>query len=103
MLKTIGICGALFTTATVGIRVAAHVLQASHLPAVAAVGMFLVGIMLIAIAPSDPIVSHQPDLQASEDELDHETMDEQMAAFSNEPVLRSVPSEASDMYSSLPM
>jgi hypothetical protein len=51
MWKTIVLCASLFASAALGLAVAARWLEPSALPAAAAIGVCLIGVVLILISP----------------------------------------------------
>jgi hypothetical protein len=61
MWKTIVLCASLFTGVVLGLASAARVLQPEALPAAAAIGLCLIGMVLILAAPSGaPAKEAQP-------------------------------------------
>ena len=55
MWKTIGLCASLFASAALGLAAAARWLEPAVLPASAAIGLCLIGVVLILISPHRPI------------------------------------------------
>jgi hypothetical protein len=51
MWKTIVLCGSLFASAALGLAMAARWLEPSALPAAAAIGVSLIGVVLILMSP----------------------------------------------------
>jgi hypothetical protein len=64
MWKTIVLCASLFASAALGLAIAARWLEPSVLPAAAAIGVCLIGVVLILLSPhreeSPPVTEVQP-------------------------------------------
>jgi hypothetical protein len=64
MWKTIVLCAALFFAGAVGLAAGARWIEPAALPALAAIGLCLIGIVLILLAPGAEVESAEPPADA---------------------------------------